>query len=146
MEGCSKSVDGLDVVRWLEVTSNFPIFRWDPDFWREERGEGTWVYLIVDCVMGLGGIIFWVRFGQSVNWSCGTDKQIRAQIQSLSRGVMWLLFPSYRSCLTGDLKGFRLPCQSVFGKREAMAAVWSYGALGLYLPYRHVADGYLGLV
>jgi hypothetical protein len=55
MEGCSKSVDGLDVVRWLEVTSNFPIFRWDPDFWREERGEGTWVYLIVDCVMGLGG-------------------------------------------------------------------------------------------
>jgi hypothetical protein len=33
-----------------------------------------------------------------------------------------------------------------FGKREAMAAVWSYGALGLYLPYRHVADGYLGLV
>jgi hypothetical protein len=24
--------------------------------------------------------------------------------------------------------------------------LWSYGALGLYLPYRHVADGYLGLV
>ena len=37
-EGCSESVDGLNVVRWRCFNMQFPSFRWDPDTWREEPG------------------------------------------------------------------------------------------------------------
>jgi hypothetical protein len=55
--------------QWLSI-SNFPIFRWDPDFWRERERE---ILGILDkwTGMGMGGRI-WVRSGSRsigvLNW------------------------------------------------------------------------------